>query len=272
MIKLIKEDSKYRLVNTEKIFINNKNNIIFTSKNIKFSYTDDIRMIGEFDKYHETVYLLMSRDDDNDFIPVIDMKITKNLFEFIKEKLENISKSYGNILEYEIIEDDKIVSSEELNSNIIKEKVLNVEFSKVFDKWGMRITYQDERLKRGTFTDSKIKVSSNYNIEYDRINNWLYILGKNKGKDNNIIVVSDEEKEIIEDKVKRINENYGVEKRWRAENGKGYYYITNSNFGINIDFEHNDVIDNIRYELGNYFKNKELAGSKIKEIKELLLK
>lgn len=272
MIKLIKDNDKYRLVNTEKIFINDKNNIIFTSKDIKFSYTDDIRMIGEFDKYHETVYLLISRDDDNDLIPIIDMKITKNLFEFIKEKLENISKNYGNILEYEIIEYNKIVSSEELNLNTIKEEVLKVEFSKVFDKWGMRITYQDERLKRGIFTDSKVKVSSNYNIEYDKINNWLYILGKNKGKDNNIIVVSDEEKEIIEDKVKRINENYGVEKRWRAEENKTYYFISASNFYIDDDYNIRDKIDDERYKIGNYFRTKELAKKKIKEIKEILLK
>lgn len=262
MIRLIKNKDKYRFVNTEKINNDEKNIKIFINTNIKFSYTYNINNIGKYNSEKGMVNLLM--DDDKCYIPKIDTDITETMFYFIKGELEKIINNYGNIIKYEVICEDE--------DNTMKNDVLRVEFDKIFDKWGMKIVYQDERLERGIFTDSKIKVSSNYNIEYDRINNWLYILGKNKGKDNNIIVVSDEEKEIIEDKVKRINENYGVEKRWRAENGKGYYYITNSNFGINIDFEHNDVIDNIRYELGNYFKNKELAGSKIKEIKELLLR
>lgn len=148
----------------------------------------------------------------------------------------------------------------------MKNEVLEIEFDKVFDKWGMKIVYQDFNvLKRGIFTDNDIKVSSNYIIEYDKINDWLYILGKSSDKDGNIIVVTDEEKEIIEDKIKKINEKYGIEKRWRAEKGKEYYYITNSNFITNIDYEHNDVIDNNRYEIGNYFKTEELAEKKVKK-------
>lgn len=272
MIKLIKDNDKYRLVNTERVFINEKNNIIFTSRDIKFSYTDDIRMIGEFNNSHEMVYLLGNGYDDNDYIPIIDTKITKSVFEFIKDELENITENYGNILEYEIIEDNKIVNSTELNSNIVKEDVLKVRFERVFDRWGMKISYQDDILKGGTFVDSDIKISSNYNIEYDRVDNWLYVLGKNDSNDDNIIIVTDEEKEIIEDKIKKINEKYGVEKRWRAEKGDKYYFISGSSFYIEDDYDMRDNIDDERYEIGNYFKTKELAEKKVKEIKELLLK
>lgn len=38
MIKLFRDNNKFRLVNTEKVFINNKNELIFISNNIKFSF------------------------------------------------------------------------------------------------------------------------------------------------------------------------------------------------------------------------------------------
>lgn len=273
MIKLIKDNDKYRLVNTEKVFINDKNNIIFTSKDIKFSYTDDIRMVGEFNNSHEMVYLLRDGYDDNDYIPIIDMKITKSLFEFIKDELENITENYGNILEYEIIEDNKIVNSTELNSNTIKEEVLKVEFDRVFDKWGMRVIYQNfDILERSRFKDEDIKVVSSYSIQYDSDDNMLYILGDSEEEDNKIIIVNDEDKKIIEHKVKLINEKYGIEKRWRAEENKTYYFILVSNFYIDDDYDIRDKIDDERYEMGNYFKTKELAEKKLNEIKELLLK
>lgn len=262
MIRLIKNKDKYRFVNTEKVINDEKNIKIFINVNIRFSYTYDINNIGKYNNEKGMVNLLM--DNDKCYIPKIDVEITEAMFYFIKGELEKIINNYGNIIKYEVICED-----EEIN---MRDNVLEVDFERVFDKWGMRITYQDERLKRGTFTDSKIKVSSNYNIEYDRINNWLYILGKNKGKDNNIIVVSEEEKEIIEDKVKRINENYGVEKRWRAEENKTYYFISASNFYIDDDYDIRDKIDDERYKIGNYFRTKELAENKVKEIKELLLK
>lgn len=262
MIRLIKNKDKYRFVNTEKIINDEKNIKIFINVNIRFSYTRDINNIGKYNSEKGMVNLLM--DNDKCYIPKIDVDITEAMFYFIKDELEKIINNYGNIIKYEVICED--------GDNTVENDVLRVEFDKIFDKWGMRITYQDERLKRGTFTDRKIKVSSNYNIEYDRINNWLYILGKNKGKDNNIIVVSDEEKEIIEDKVKRINENYSVEKGWRAEENKTYYFISASNFYIDDDYDIRDKIDDERYKIGNYFRTKELAKKKIKEIKELLLK
>ena len=215
MIKLFRDNNKFRLVNTEKVFINNKNELIFISNNIKFSFCDDIEDIGEFDDNEEMVNLIIDSDDDCDYIPIIDMEIAESVFEFIKKELKNITKNYGNILEYEIIDSDKNVSNEELNLITTKEDVLKVEFERIFDKWGMRIVYQDSILKRGMFIDSDIKVSSNYEIEYYKTNNWLYILGKYTDEDNKIIIVDDEEKKIIEHKVKLVNEKYGIEKRWR---------------------------------------------------------
>lgn len=243
---------------------------LFISNNIKFSFCDDIEDIGEFDDNNEMVNLIIDTDDDYDYIPIMDMEIAESVFEFIKKELKKITKNYGNILEYEIIED---VNSEEFSLNTLKENVLEIKFERVFDKWGMRITYQNfDILERGIFIDSDIKISSNYNLWYNKFDNWLYILGKNIEKDDIIAIVTDEEKEIIENKVKLINEKYGIEKRWRAKEGDIYFFILNGMFTIGKVREDGTYIHNTRYKLGNYFKTKELAEEKVKEIKELLLK
>ena len=273
MIKLFRDNNKFRLVNTEKVFINNKNELIFISNNIKFSFCDDIEDIGEFDDDKEMVNLIIDTDDDCDYIPIIDMEIAESVFEFIKKELENITKKYGNILEYEIIENNKNMKSEELDTNIVIKDVLKVKFERVFDKWCMKIVYQDfDILKRGEFNDSDIKVSSKYEIEYYKTNNLLYILGKDTDEDSKIIFVNNKEKEIIENKVKLINEKYGIKKRWRAKEGDIYFFILNGMFTIGKVREDGTYIHNTRYKLGNYFKTKELAEEKVKEIKELLLK
>lgn len=267
MIKLIKYKNTnwYRFKNTEEIISNEKNNKIFVDVNIRFSFAYDINNIGKFDNKKKMVNLLLDKDGDYDYIPKIDIKITEEIFYFIKNELEKITRNYGDIIEYKVIYED--------GNNTMKEDVLKVEFDKIFDKWGMRIVYQDFNvLKRGIFTDSDIKVSSNYIVEYDRINDWLYILGKSSDKDDNIIFVTNEEKEIIENKVKLINEKYNIEKRWRAEEGGKYYSIYHSTLDIDSSYEHNNELDNKRYEIGNYFKTKELAKDKVKEIKKLLLK
>lgn len=273
MIKLFRDNNKFRLVNTEKVFINNKNELIFISNNIKFSFCDDIEDIVEFDDDKEMVNLIIDTDDDCDYIPIIDMEIAESVFEFIKKELENITKKYGNILEYEIIENNKNMKSEELDTNIVIKDVLKVKFERVFDKWCMKIVYQDfDILKRGEFNDSDIKVSSKYEIEYYKTNNLLYILGKDTDEDSKIIFVNNKEKEIIENKVKLINEKYGIKKRWRAKEGDIYFFILNGMFTIGKVREDGTYIHNTRYKLGNYFKTKELAEEKVKEIKELLLK
>lgn len=267
MIKLIKnkKTNKYRLVNTEEIVNNDKNNKIFVDTDIRFSFTYDINNIGRFNSEKKMVNLLLDENGDYNYIPKIDVEITEAMFYFIKDELYKIINRYGNIIDYEIIYED-----EESN---MKDNVLEVEFERVFDLWGMKIVYQNFNvLKRGLFIDSNIKVSSNYNIEYDRINNWLYVLGKNDSNDDNIIIVTDEEKEIIEDKIKKINEKYGVEKRWRAEKEGKYYFIVASDFYIEEDYDIRDNIDDNRYEIGNYFETEEKAKEKVREIHKILLK
>lgn len=140
-----------------------------------------------------------------------------------------------------------------------KETVLEIEFQPVWDKWAWRITKQNEEiLKRGEFKDSKINIRSIYFSDFKEDEEILFIKGTSKHMDDKINICTTEEKEIIERKVKAINEKYGIKKRWRAGNEESYY-LMHSDFSVERDKEYYTVTDNKRYEFGNYLKSKEEA-------------
>ena len=145
-----------------------------------------------------------------------------------------------------------------------KEKVLEIETQEVFDKVAVRIKHQNfEVLKRGGFYDEETEVESDWKPEYIKDNNKLYIQGKDESEDSRIFLVDKEDLKNILEKVNKINEKYGIPKRWRGERSDKYFSI----FG---DSEISKVTDNYfpedqrRYEWGNYLKTKEEA-EKVKE-------
>lgn len=145
-----------------------------------------------------------------------------------------------------------------------KEKVLEIETQEVFDKVAIRIKYQNfEVLKRGEFYDIETGVESVGTPEYIKDDNKLYIQGKENDKDSKILLVDKEDLKNILEIVNKINEKYGIPKRWRAEENKNYYFICNNKF-IETNNEGKDSTDNFLFELGNYFKTKEEA-EKVKE-------
>ena len=62
----------------------------------------------------------------------------------------------------------------------------------------------------------------------------------------------------MKEKVKAINEKYGIKKRWRAKTGEEYFYIDDY-CKISIDKDRDYSEDEARYCFGNYFKAKEEA-------------
>ena len=76
--------------------------------------------------------------------------------------------------------------------------------------------------------------------------------------DDKINICTTEEKEIIERKVKAINEKYGIKKRWRAEDDEVYFYI-NEHFEADWFRDNRMPGTNQNYENGNYFQTKEEA-------------
>ena len=145
-----------------------------------------------------------------------------------------------------------------------KENVLEIETQEVCDKVAIRIKYQNfEILKRGEFYDKKTGVESVWSPEYNKYDNKLYIQGKENDRDSKILLIDKEDLKKILEIVNKINEKYGIPKRWRGKRSDKYFSI----FG---DSEISETTDNYfpedqrRYEWGNYFKTLEEA-QKVKE-------
>ncbi|ATV64541.1 hypothetical protein [Fusobacterium pseudoperiodonticum] len=72
------------------------------------------------------------------------------------------------------------------------------------------------------------------------------------------IVTLEKKIKEIKEFVDFVNEKYGIQKRWRAEQNKGYFYIY-SNGLVDETMERYINMDNQRYNLGNYFQTEEEA-------------
>lgn len=153
-----------------------------------------------------------------------------------------------------------------------KEKVLEIEFQDVFDKVAIKIKYQNFGvLKRGKFYDEETQVESFLVPEYIKGNNKLYIQGEEESKDNIIFLIDKEDLKKILETVNKINEKYGIPKRWRAEEGEEYYFL-DSKCEIWSIYENKKKIDDAFFKLGNYFKTKEEAEKVKKELDEFWAK
>ena len=140
-----------------------------------------------------------------------------------------------------------------------KEKVLEIETQEVFNKVAIRIKYQNyEVLKRVKFYDEEIRVDSFLVPGYIKEHNMLYVQGELQSQDNKIFLVDKEDLKKILEKVNKINEKYGILKRWRAQAGNLFYYIT-SDGDIESDYEDFSDENTDMYNLGNYFKTEEEA-------------
>lgn len=98
--------------------------------------------------------------------------------------------------------------------------------------------------------------------------NYLFIRGGDEEGDGIISICTAEEKALIEEKVKAINEKYGIVKRWRAKN-EGWYYYIHSNYSLIVfAIDHRFTDDNNRYETGNYFRTEQEAQEYMEYMKQ----
>ena len=140
-----------------------------------------------------------------------------------------------------------------------KETVIEIEFLPIWDKWAWRITKQNETIfKRGEFKDDNINVRSVYFPDFNEDEKFLFIKGNSKHMDDKINICTTEEKEIIEEKVKAINEKYGIVRRWKAEKNEIYFCI-NECFETTWRMDCYSNSSNKKYENGNYFKTEKEA-------------
>lgn len=150
------------------------------------------------------------------------------------------------------------------------ENVLEVECQEVFDKVAVRIKYQNEEvLKRSKFKDEEIGVRS---ASYPDFNSKdLYIRGCDYDEDNHFDIVSKEKAKKIKEKVRKINEKYGIRKRWRAKKGDKYFCISRhrGKFVIYEWVDERDSVDNGGYISNNYFQTREEAEKALEKIEQI---
>lgn len=132
-----------------------------------------------------------------------------------------------------------------------KETVLEIAFMPVWDKWAWKVT--KNKIIGGKIEDNEIETSiyidcNNFaNIDLDKEDSYLITTN---------CLVNTAMKNRLEYIVEKVNEKYGIKKRWRAEFGKSYYYM-DRRFEMCQDIENKTHFDCENYENGNYFETKE---------------
>lgn len=141
-----------------------------------------------------------------------------------------------------------------------KEEVLKLEYLKINDDYTIAtITYQnDEILKRNHFKDYELGVKSFVNPEFVYPN--LYVRGYKTELDNLPITIPNDYVEFVKEKVKNINEKYGIAKKWYPDINDRYYYISfGSTNSISQNFWGNTFNENQYLDKNIIFKTREEA-------------
>lgn len=138
-----------------------------------------------------------------------------------------------------------------------KEEVLKLEYTKINDDYTIAtITYQNyEILKRNCFNDNELGIKSL--ILPDFIYPTLYIRGLNSKADNKPILIPNEHVEFVKEKVRKLNEKYGVVKKWCPNIDDNYYSIC-FDFISNVSLYswNGDCIDEIKLSKNLIFRTR----------------
>lgn len=138
-----------------------------------------------------------------------------------------------------------------------KENVLEIEITKIDNYWNaITVKKIREDFKSNDLLEW-VTVGGNYVC-----NDKIFI---NRVYPNTPFIAGNETTFIFKDIVDKINKEYGIHKRWRAEYKDKYFAILNNGKILEI-IDYEDIDDNIRYNLGNYFKTLEEAEKVKKEL------
>ena len=152
-----------------------------------------------------------------------------------------------------------------------KELVLDIGIVKIDDVWSVwHIKKINRKILKNGVSD-KFYINDNwYHFEITEGETDFYysvkdinlqeepVLNINYIDDGIPNLIENNEVKDLELTILEINEKYGIPKRWRADDGERYYYIDSYQRILdNTDLRHS--YDDMRYELGNYFKTEEEA-------------
>lgn len=152
-----------------------------------------------------------------------------------------------------------------------KEKVLEIEFKQVWDKWAWRITKNELFNLYGGVQEYESKtLRLKLKKGYESCIFMYSIVLDDYEETPNCILLYEHEKERLEEFVKRINEKYAKPKpkRWRAIERWWYYSINISGEIIRIQ-DKRRIFDDDNYDFGNYFQTHEQAEKALEKIKKV---
>lgn len=138
---------------------------------------------------------------------------------------------------------------------------MKLEYTKINDDYTIAtITYQnDEILKRDAFYDNELKVISGAKPEF--VYPFLYVRGYKTELDNMPFAIPSEHLEFVKEKVRKLNEKYGIPKKWRPKINDKYYYIS-LGYANNVGYTFwgNTSIENRYLEKNLIFKTEDEAS------------
>lgn len=137
---------------------------------------------------------------------------------------------------------------------------MKLEYTKINDDYTIAtIVYQNEDiLKRNFFKDSELEIKSIGVPEFTYSS--LFIRGYKTESDNRPIIIPNKHLEFVKEKVKKINEKYGIAKKWCPNIHEKYYYIYfGSRTNINYTCWNNTLMENRYLEKNLIFKTREEA-------------
>nr|DAW48795.1 MAG TPA: hypothetical protein [Caudoviricetes sp.] len=161
-----------------------------------------------------------------------------------------------------------------------KEKVLEIEITKINDTYSLaKVTKMNRKVieekKKYYFGYANSSSLETNNILHEApsfktyISDTISCFDLHLNSENDCFTIKNNLVDSLELFLQEFNEKYGIPKRRRSEDFKKYYYINSVN-DICASTEEKQILDNERYELGNYFQTEEEAQKVIdsKEWKE----
>ena len=150
-----------------------------------------------------------------------------------------------------------------------KEKVLEIEITKINNEYSLAIVKKMNRKVIGEKKKYKFGYANSSNLEtnseFYKVPNFCTYISDTilcsdlyLNSENDCFTIKNNIVESLQLFLEKFNEKYGIPKRWRAEKEKEYFFVTGTS-EITTDEEYYNEADNARYELGNYFKTEEEA-------------
>ena len=157
-----------------------------------------------------------------------------------------------------------------------KEKVLEIEITKINEMYSLakvtkmnrKVIEEKKKYYFGYANSSSLETNSELHKEpnfHTYISDTIECYDLYINSENDCFTIKNNLVESLETFLQEFNEKYGILKRWRAEKC-GIYWFIDTNFSGKVRdlWDQRSTDENVRYNLGNYFKTKEEA-QKVKE-------